>query len=183
LQLQAIIASWQGAAFQQCFSTMSMAVPMGSIRVGPLDEVVQSSTSAPWFQLYMLKDRGRMKAILDRAATVGTPLLTFTVDLALPGGRYRDARSGFSAGPSLGQLWQRLFDGATHPHWVWDVMICGRPHSFGNLSGIQRAGDGLGSFWSWIRANFALAATWRDVDWVRDNWPGRIVLKGIERTR
>jgi L-lactate dehydrogenase (cytochrome) len=159
-----------GAGIPFCLSTVSVC---------SLDEVVRATTAPPWFQLYMLKDRGRMRALLERASEFNSPALMFTVDLAVPGARYRDVRSGFSADPSFLQLMQRLGGGIAHPRWSWDVLVRGQPHSFGNLAELDATGGRFGALWSWIRANFDPSATWKDIEWVRSIWPGPIILKGI----
>ncbi|MBS0418423.1 MAG: L-lactate dehydrogenase [Proteobacteria bacterium] len=152
---------------------------LSTVSVCSIDEVAQSAGTAPWFQLYMLRDRGWMKAMLDRAAAAGAPALVFTVDLAVPGIRYRDFRSGFAAEPSLERSLRRIVAGATHPGWLWDVFVRGRPLGFGNLSGAQNDQRSFAAFWSWIRANFEPSASWADIEWLRAHWRGPIVLKGI----
>lgn len=152
---------------------------LSTVSVCSIEEVARTVGTPPWFQLYMLRDRGWMKAMLDRAAAAGTSTLVFTVDLAVPGIRYRDFRSGFSAEPSLERSLRRIAAGATHPCWLWDVFVRGRPLGFGNLSGAQNDQRGFGAFWSWIRSNFDPGATWADIEWLRANWRGPIVLKGI----
>jgi L-lactate dehydrogenase (cytochrome) len=162
-------ANAEGVPF--CLSTVSIC---------PIREVASGVGAPPWFQLYMLRDRGRMRALFEQAREAGAPVLMFTVDLAVPGTRYRDARSGFSAPPSLRRELQRAIDAATHPAWLWDVQLRGGPHVFGNLAGVAGGrADGLAAFWGWIRENFDPSATWRDLEWVRQHWPGPIVLKGI----
>jgi L-lactate dehydrogenase (cytochrome) len=160
----------QKAGVPFCLSTVSVC---------SIEEVAESASSPPWFQLYMLRDRGWMKAMLERAATEGAPVLVFTVDLAVPGMRYRDVRSGFSGDPSFERFFRRLAGGALHPRWAWDVLVKGQPIGFGNLSGAQNSQPGLGAFWNWIRSNFDPSATWADIEWLRSQWRGPIILKGI----
>lgn len=160
----------QRAGIPFCLSAMSVCSQ---------GEVMEGAGTPPWFQLYMLKDRGRLRAMLEDAAERGAPALIFTVDLAVPGARYRDARSGFSAEPSLRQFVNRVLAGIAHPRWTWDAVIRGQPHDFGNLSGLEKSGDGFGALWSWIGANFDSSATWKDIEWVRSIWSGPILLKGI----
>jgi L-lactate dehydrogenase (cytochrome) len=164
----------QDAGVPFCLSTVSVC---------SIEEVAGAVARPPWFQLYMIKDRGRLSDLLARAQAVAAPPLVFTVDMPVPGLRYRDARSGFSSAPSLSRSLQRLIDGATHPAWVWDLFVHGRPHSFGNLKGVETRGPGqergLGAYWSWIRENFDSSATWKDLDWIRRQWRGPIILKGV----
>jgi len=152
---------------------------LSTVSVCSIEEVAHQAGTPPWFQLYMLRDRGWMKAMLDRAAAAGARTLVFTVDLAVPGIRYRDFRSGFAAEPSWERTIRRLVGGATHPGWVWDVLVRGRPLGFGNLSGTHNNQRSFAAFWSWIRSNFDPTATWADIEWLRASWSGPIVLKGI----
>ena len=161
-------AEAEGVPF--CQSTMSVC---------SLKEVADAVKAPPWFQLYMVKDRGRMAAMLDQAQALGAPPLIFTVDLPIGGLRHRDVRSGFSSEPSLGRSLQRMIDGVTHPQWVWDLFVNGQPHSLGNFQGVQTDGKGLAGYWNWIRDNFDPATQWSDLAWVRDHWKGPIILKGV----
>ncbi len=140
---------------------------------------VASAAQPPWFQLYMMKDRGFMAELLAIARDAACPVLLFTVDLPVPGARYRDARNGMVAATAGERLRQGL-DGLAHPAWLWDVWLHGRPHTLGNIAGPGRDDlMGIGHYWSWIGRNFDPSVTWRDIDWVRERWPGPIALKGI----
>lgn len=164
----------EAAGLPFCLSTVSVC---------SIEEVAGAVSAPPWFQLYMIKDRGRLAELLARAQAVAAPPLVFTVDMPVPGLRYRDARSGFAGEPSLARGLQRMADGAAHPGWVWDLFVHGRPHSFGNLKGVEQRGPGqeggLAAYWAWIRDNFDPSATWKDLDWLREHWKGPIILKGV----
>jgi L-lactate dehydrogenase (cytochrome) len=139
---------------------------------------VAAAAGPPWFQLYMIKDRGFMVDLLAVARSVACPVLLFTVDLPVPGARYRDARNGLNAATPATRLSQAI-DGLAHPAWLWDVMVRGGPQTLGNLTS---AGAGLGTlqeFMGWIGRNFDPSVTWKDIDWVRERWPGPLVLKGV----
>jgi L-lactate dehydrogenase (cytochrome) len=142
-------------------------------------EEVAATGVPPWFQLYMLKDRGYMRELLARAKAAGAPVLVFTVDLPVPGSRYRDVRSGLSSTIDLSNQMRRLWEGATHPAWLWDVWVTGRPHLFGSVSAAIPEARGVDDFWSWIGRNFDRSVTWADMDWVRETWDGPIVVKGV----
>lgn len=161
-------AEAEGVPF--CLSTVALC---------PVEEVARAVTVPPWFQLYMLKDRGRMAALLDRAAACGAETLFFTVDLSLPGARYRDVRTGFASPVSPMLHLRRLWEAATHPHWAWHVGLRGRPHVFGNMVDAEGKGGSFAEVWAWARENFDPSAGWHDLAWVRDHWKGPIVLKGI----
>lgn len=156
-------------------------VPMilSTVSVCDLGEVKAAAGEAPWFQLYMIKDRAYMAQLLARAADLGVKVLVFTVDLPVPGARYRDYRTGLFGGNTAATLLKRGLDGALHPDWVQDVWLRGRPHSFGNIAAAIPDAKGIMEFWPWVTANFDPTLTWSDLAWVRQHWKGPIVLKGV----
>ena len=125
-----------------------------------------------WFQLYFVRDRGFVEAMVERARAAGCSALLLTVDLAVPGSRYRDARA---AGGGIRRLAQLL----ARPGWLWDVGIRGRPHSLGNLEEIVGRNAPLNDFQAWIHKNFDPSVSWREVEWVRSRWPGPLIIKGL----
>jgi L-lactate dehydrogenase (cytochrome) len=133
---------------------------------------VAASGYVPWYQLYFVKDRAFVADVIARAREEGSQVLVLTVDLAVPGSRYRDARA---AGTTL----QRLPGLCMRPSWLWDVAIRGRPISFGNLEPIVGKRAPLADFQKWIHDNFDASVSWKDVEWVRDRWKGPLVIKGI----
>jgi len=150
---------------------------LSSLTICDVDEVAK--VEPPWFQLYMLKDRGFMVEYIARAKAAGCPVLLFTVDLAVPGTRYRDMRTGLS-GPAQPFQWlARGIDGIMHPGWLWDVQLNGGPHSFGNIAAAVPEAKGLGDFWGWIGRNFDASLTWDDIAWVKQQWGGPILIKGV----
>ena len=151
---------------------------LSTVGVCSMDEVAKAA-APPWFQLYMIKDRGFVRAMLERAKAAGCPALVFTVDLPVPGARRRDVRSGLSGRPDLAGRARRLWQGATRPAWVWDVWLNGRPHLFGNVTEAIPQARGMDDFWGWIGENFDRSCTWADLDWVRQSWDGPIVVKGV----
>ncbi len=159
----------QAAGLPFCLSTVSVC----SV------EEVAATGQAPWFQLYMLKDRGYMAALLARAKAAGCPVLVFTVDLPLPGSRYRDVRSGFTGATGLAGTLNTAWQGMTHPAWVWDLFVGGQPHTLGNVQDAVTEGRRVNDFLSWIAKNFDRSVTWADLDFVRQNWDGPIVIKGV----
>ncbi len=156
-------------------------VPMilSSVSVCDLSEVKAATGEAPWFQLYMIKDRAYMADLLARAAALGVKVLVFTVDLPVPGARYRDYRTGLFGGNAAATFLKRGVDGALHPDWVQDVWLRGRPHSFGNIAAAIPDARGIMEFWPWVTRNFDPTLTWADLEWVRQHWKGPIVLKGV----
>jgi L-lactate dehydrogenase (cytochrome) len=130
-----------------------------------------------WFQLYVVKDRGFVGDMIARAKEAGCGALLLTVDLAVPGTRYRDYRAGLSGslrGPTS-RMWQAL----QRPAWAWDVAIRGRPMTMGNLEPLLGSGAVLADLMGWVGRNFDASVTWKDVEWVRSRWEGPLVIKGV----
>lgn len=149
---------------------------LSTVSVCPIEEVQAKCDKPIWFQLYVLKDRGFMKNALERAWAAGIRTLVFTVDMPVPGARYRDAHSGMS-GPNaeIRRLWQAV----THPHWAFDVGLMGTPHDLGNVSKYLGKATGLADYIGWLGANFDPSISWKDLEWIRDFWKGPMVIKGI----
>ncbi|MCX7156207.1 MAG: L-lactate dehydrogenase [Rhodocyclales bacterium] len=143
-------------------------------------EEVRAATAAPfWYQLYVMRDRGYTRSLLARAQAAGCPVLVLTVDLAVMGARYRDVRNGMAGGLSLGGKLTKAWDLLSHPGWLLDVAIRGQPLTFGNLTTAVPDARSLPEFKAWVDSQFDPRITWKDLAWVRENWPGKIVLKGI----
>ncbi|WP_298196404.1 FMN-dependent L-lactate dehydrogenase LldD [Novosphingobium sp.] len=149
---------------------------LSTVALCGLDEVIAGSGAPPWFQLYVIKDRGFLTDLLDHAWAAGCRNLVFTVDMPVPGVRYRDRRSGMS-GPFAAA--RRLAQACTSPGWAIDVGLLGRPHRLGNLAPVLGRASGMNDYMGWLGANFDPAIAWRDLDWIRARWPGALVIKGI----
>jgi L-lactate dehydrogenase (cytochrome) len=160
----------EAAGVPFCLSTVSAC---------PLAEVVAGVTRPIWFQLYMIRDRGFMRDLLAKVAAARCAALVFTVDLAVPGSRYRDTRSGLAgaSGP-LGEL-RRLGQALARPHWAWDVGVRGRPHTLGNVAPVLGPRSGMEDFFAWMRGNFDPSVTWKDLESLREEWRGPLLIKGI----
>ena len=149
---------------------------MSSVSVCPIEEVAPRLGRPMWFQLYVLKDRGFMKNALERAQAAGVSTLVFTVDMPVPGARYRDAHSGMS-GPNAAM--RRYLQAVTHPHWALDVGLMGRPHTLGNISTYKGQNVSLEDYMGYLGANFDPSISWSDLEWIRDFWKGPMLIKGI----
>ena len=147
-----------------------------TVSVCSLKEVASQSPNPIWFQLYVLRDRAFMKDVLARAKALGAEVLVFTVDMPVPGSRYRDAHAGMS-GPNAAM--RRIVQAMLHPAWAWDVGLMGRPHDLGNVSAYRGAATGLEDYIGWLGANFDPGISWTDLQWIRDEWQGPMVIKGI----
>ncbi len=157
-------------------SAKGVPFTLSTVSVCPIEEVQQASERPLWFQLYVLRDRGFMKNVLERAWEAGVRTLVFTVDMPVPGARYRDAHSGMS-GPYSGA--RRMLQAATHPSWAWHVGLKGRPHDLGNVSAYFGEQVGLEDYVGWLGENFDPSIGWKDLEWIREFWKGSMVIKGI----
>lgn len=149
---------------------------LSTVSVCPIEEVAPAIDRPMWFQLYVLRDRGFMKDALERAKAAGVKTLVFTVDMPVPGARYRDAHSGMS-GPNAEM--RRMVQAMTHPAWAWDVGLRGTPHDLGNVSRYLGKATGLADYIGWLGANFDPSISWKDLQWIRDFWDGPMIIKGI----
>ncbi|OYU35752.1 FMN-dependent L-lactate dehydrogenase LldD [Novosphingobium sp. PASSN1] len=152
---------------------------LSTVSACPLSEVAAAAKKPFWFQLYMIRDRGFMRELLAQAVAAECSALVFTVDMPVPGSRYRDVRSGLAGAPGLmGDIW-RTAQAALRPGWAWDVGLWGRPHHVGNVAPVLKGKTGLNDFFAWMRTNFDSAITWRDLDFIRSEWRGPLIIKGI----
>jgi L-lactate dehydrogenase (cytochrome) len=154
-----------------CLSTVGICSP---------EEVARSSERPFWFQLYMLKDRSIVGEILERVRALGVETLAFTIDLPVPGTRYRDIRNGMKGGLGpWGKLRSGVIDYLVHPRWAWDVGLRGGPHGFGTLSRYVHQSRNPRDYLHWTVSQFDASVTWADIEWLRKIWPGKLVLKGV----
>jgi len=153
-----------------CLSTVSLC---------PLEEVVRGAGKPLWFQLYMIRDRAFMRDLLAEVKRHACPVLVFTVDMPMPGSRYRDYRSGLAGAPGLKGALRRAGQAMLKPDWAWDVGIWGRPHGLGNLRPVLGEKSGLDDYFAWMANNFDPSVTWKDLDWIRESWDGPLIIKGI----
>lgn len=149
---------------------------LSTVSVCDVDEVRAASPAPFWFQLYVLRDRSFMRDLLARASAAGASTLVFTVDMPVPGARYRDAHSGMS-GPYAPA--RRLLQAALKPGWAWDVGVMGHPHRLGNVAPALGRASGLQDFMGWLGANFDPSIQWSDLAWIRDAWKGPLIIKGV----
>lgn len=149
---------------------------LSTVSVCPVAEVTGASDRPIWFQLYVIRDRAFMRDLIAQAKAAGCTALVFTVDMPLPGARYRDRHSGMS-GPWAAP--RRVLQGMTHPHWAWNVGIRGKPHNLGNIAPVLGANSGLEDFIGWMARNFDPTVTWADLGWIRELWDGPLIIKGV----
>ncbi len=164
-ELQAARAA-KKAGVPMCLSTVSIC---------SIEEVAKCADPF-WFQLYVIRDRDFMKDLIARAKAAGAEALVFTVDMPVPGARYRDAHSGMS-GPNAAL--RRFVQAAFKPRWALDVGLFGRPHMLGNLLPVLGKDSGLNDYMGWLGRNFDPSIQWKDLDWIRQEWDGPLIIKGI----
>jgi L-lactate dehydrogenase (cytochrome) len=150
-----------------CLSTMSIC---------SIEDVRTASDQPFWFQQYLMRDRGFNQSLIERAIAARCSALVLTLDLQILAERRRDARNGLSIPPRL--TLRNAWDVATKPVWALKVMF-GKRRTFGNLVGHIGGSDGAATLAQWTHTQFDPQANWRDVEWVRSRWPGRLILKGV----
>jgi len=150
-----------------CLSTMSIC---------SIEDVHGAGTKPFWFQLYLMRDRGFNEELIQRARAAHCSALMVTLDLPFAAVRRRDPKNGLSIPPRL--TLANAFDIATKPLWALSVLR-GKRRTFGNLAGRISAAPKLRTLSQWIDSQFDPAVTWKDIEWVRSRWPGKLILKGI----
>jgi L-lactate dehydrogenase (cytochrome) len=149
---------------------------LSTVGICSLAEVRKATAGPLWFQLYVIRDRGFMGDLIAAARAQGAEALVFTVDMPVPGVRYRDAHSGLS-GP--GAPLRRVMQAMGKPGWACDVGLLGRPHMLGNLRPVLGAASGMNDYMGWLGANFDPSIAWKDIEWIRQAWDGPLVIKGV----
>ncbi len=152
---------------------------LSTVSACSLEEVTGKTGQAIWFQLYMIRDREFMRDLMARASAAGCSTLVFTVDMPVPGSRYRDYHSGLAGSPGIRGQVRRIWQGACHPRWAFDVGIMGRPHQLGNVAPVLEGKTGIEDFFAWMRSNFDPAISWSDIEFIRHEWKGPLIIKGL----
>jgi L-lactate dehydrogenase (cytochrome) len=152
---------------------------LSTLATRSIEEVAAAAPSGRnWFQVYVWRDRGLVKDMLDRAATSGYEAIMVTVDTAVLGRRERDVRRGFTLPPKIGL--GTVVDGAMHPGWTWDFLRAD-PITFANVAGAADVdGTTAVSLSAYINSQFDPSLSWADIDWMRSVWSGPVVIKGIQ---
>ena len=150
-----------------------------TVSIAGIEEVAKATTAPFWFQIYVMRDRSYAEGLFQRAAAAGCDTLVLTVDLAVVGARYRDVRNGMVGKASPRAKAARALDFASHPRWLRDVALGGKPRTFGNLEEAVPGASSPEAFQEWVSSQFDPTVTWDDLAWVRKNWAGKVVLKGI----
>lgn len=152
---------------------------LSSLALCSVEEVGKAINAPFWFQLYVVKDRGFVRDLIQRAKDSGCTALFHTVDVPVTAVRWRDIRSGLSAAPTFAGGVKWWWEVMTHQPWAWEVGVGGRPHGCGNLTPVMGAKPKLNDYWKWVGRNLDASITWKDYDFIRENWDGPLIVKGI----
>jgi L-lactate dehydrogenase (cytochrome) len=150
-----------------------------TVSICGIEEVARATSVPPWFQLYVMRDRDYAQDLMARATAVGSPVLMLTIDLAVIGARHRDTRNAMTGQPGTYAKARRALDLVSHPRWIRSVAVGGKPLTFGNLEKAVPGASSPSAFRDWVDSQFDPSVTWDDIAWVRENWKGRLVVKGV----
>jgi L-lactate dehydrogenase (cytochrome) len=161
-----------------CRAAQAAGIPFtqSTMSICSIEDIAAAVDKPFWFQLYVMKDRGFIKALIERAIAAKCSALVLTVDLQVIGQRHQDIKNGMTVPPEWSL--SKLVDFATKPAWVAGVLR-GKRRTFGNLAGHLKIDQDITSLSTWINSQFDTTLNWKDVDWIRSIWPGKLVLKGI----
>ncbi|RZG48705.1 alpha-hydroxy acid oxidase [Acinetobacter wuhouensis] len=149
---------------------------MSTMSICSIEDVAAATTKPFWFQLYMMKDREFMKQLIQRAKQAKCSALVLTADLQIMGQRHKDIKNGLSAPPKL--TLGNLINMCTKPTWCLGMLSTKR-HSFGNIVGHVEGISNTGSLSAWTTEQFDMQLSWKDVEWVKQQWGGKLIIKGI----
>jgi L-lactate dehydrogenase (cytochrome) len=152
---------------------------LSTVGICTIEEVRAAAVGPFWFQLYMMRDREVVQRLLSRARAGGCTALLFTVDLAVAGLRYRDFRNGMLGRDTPRARFAKAWQLGTRPAWIRDVGLLGKPHCFGSLSDVVPDPTDLHAYKAWIDAQFDPTVTWKDIEWLRRIWDGKLYIKGV----
>jgi L-lactate dehydrogenase (cytochrome) len=161
-----------------CRAAQAAGIPFtqSTMSICSIEDIATAVDRPFWFQLYVMKDRGFIKSLIERAIAAKCSALVLTVDLQVIGQRHADIKNGMTVPPEWSL--SKVFDFATKPAWVAGVLR-GKRRTFGNLAGHLKGADDVVSLGNWIATQFDTTLNWKDVEWIRSIWPGKLVLKGI----
>ena len=149
---------------------------LSTMSICSLEDISQHTSSPFWFQLYVMKDRGFVKSLIERARLAGCEALVLTLDLQRLGQRHKDIRNGLTAPPDL--TFNNILSLVSKPSWCAN-MLSTRRRSFGNIIGFAPGVSNLSDLSSWTKEQFDTSFTWKDIEWIKSTWNGPLILKGI----
>jgi L-lactate dehydrogenase (cytochrome) len=161
-----------------CRAAQAAGIPytLGTMSICSIEDVASAVAKPFWFQLYVMKDRGFAKSLMQRALAAKCSALVLTVDLQVLGQRHADIRNGLSVPLSL--KLGNLLNMASKPRWAYGVLR-GKRRTFGNLDGHLKGKEGVRAVAEWVRHQFDPTLNWKDIEWIRSIWPGKLIIKGI----
>jgi len=161
-----------------CRAAQAAGIPFtqSTMSICSIEDIAAAVDKPFWFQLYVMKDRGFIKSLIERAIAAKCSALVLTVDLQVIGQRHQDIKNGMSVPPEWSL--SKLVDFATKPAWVSGVLR-GKRRTFGNLAGHLKVSEDITALSTWINSQFDTSLNWKDIDWIRSIWPGKLILKGI----
>jgi L-lactate dehydrogenase (cytochrome) len=161
-----------------CRAAHAAGIPftMSTLSICSIEDVAAAVGKPFWFQLYVMKDRGFVRSLIERAAAAKCSALVLTVDLQVLGQRHCDVKNGLSVPPAL--KIRNLVNMLGKPGWVFGVLT-GKRWTFGNLDGHVKGMEGVKSLAQWVASQFDETLSWKDVEWIRSIWPGKLIIKGL----
>jgi L-lactate dehydrogenase (cytochrome) len=161
-----------------CRAAQAAGIPFtqSTMSICSIEDIAGAVDKPFWFQLYVMKDRGFIKALIERAIAAKCSALVLTVDLQVIGQRHADIKNGMTVPPEWSL--SKLLDFAIRPSWVAGVLQ-GKRRTFGNIAGHVKNTENLDKLSEWTASQFDTTLSWKDLDWIRNIWPGKLILKGI----
>ena len=162
-----------------CRAAHAAGIPytLSTMSICSIEDVAANVDQPFWFQLYVMRDRGFVKALIERAIAAKCSALVLTVDLQVIGQRHQDIKNGMSVPPEIFRL-KNIIDIASKPGWVKGILGA-KSRNFGNIAGHLPGSKDLGSVSAWVASQFDPSLSWKDIDWIRSIWPGKLIIKGI----
>jgi L-lactate dehydrogenase (cytochrome) len=161
-----------------CRAAQAAGIPytLSTMSINSIEDVAAAVDKPFWFQLYVMRDRGFIRELIQRAAAAKCSALMLTVDLQVLGQRHVDVRNGLTVPPEI--KLKNVLDIMTKPAWAWSILK-GKSKTFGNLAGHVKGMENINSLAAWCASQFDPTLSWKDVEWVKSLWPGKLILKGI----
>jgi L-lactate dehydrogenase (cytochrome) len=161
-----------------CQAAQAAGIPftLSTMSICSIEDVAANVDKPFWFQLYVMKDRGFIKSLIERAIAAKCSALVLTVDLQVIGQRHQDIKNGMTVPPEW--TLSKFVDFATKPAWVAGVLR-GKRRTFGNIVGHIKGTENITQLSHWTASQFDTTLSWKDIEWIRSIWPGKLILKGI----
>src|SRR4051812_34608157 len=161
-----------------CRAAQAAGIPytLSTMSINSIEDVAAAVDKPFWFQLYVMRDRGFIRELIQRAHAAKCSALMLTVDLQVLGQRHCDVRNGLTVPPEI--KIRNVIDIMTKPIWALSILQ-GKRKTFGNLAGHVKGMENVNSLAQWTASQFDPTLNWKDVEWVKSLWPGKLILKGI----